>query len=128
MIEPLVTRNSEIQHGRPCLRGTRFPVESLQSILEVGGMPYLRNQFSSLDGWPDEDLERAATYPRLHDTIGIGGLPVPDWCIDLSDDGSFQVVGFFVPEHAPSIIAAIQQAADVIIAWSVACDEWEPQR
>lgn len=124
MSESLVTRQPDTQAGRPCLRGTRFPVHAVQQGITYGGMAFVRGQYPALNDWTDEQLLVITTYPRLEDFIpGFDRDSAVDMQVD--DDGSFSVDGWFRPEGAPELIAAIQRATGAIVAWKAACDEWE---
>lgn len=129
MSEPLVTRNPEVQGGQPCLRGTRFPVSSLQSWFDAGGIPYVRRNFSVLEDWSDERLTEAVTYPRLVSSLSIGTMDVSEYSseysIDLYTDGSFQINGWFRFEDVPALVIAIQDASRRITDWLDECRVWE---
>lgn len=124
MSEPLVTRNPEIQRGQPCLRGTRFPVSQLQDAMANGGIQLVRRQYSVLDEWSYDDLNRAATYPRLVCRFAVEGMD-DEFHVTAYTDGCFHAESWYTPEETPALIAAIQQAANAITAWRDACDEWE---
>lgn len=125
MSEPLVTRQND--HGVPYLRGTGLRVSAIQAWADAGHtVADIRYQYQRVIGqWPDADIATALTYPRIGQTV-YPGAPVK---VVVDDDGAIELEGWFRGDDVPVVIAAIQEAADLVADWEQACREWEgPQR
>ena len=61
LIEKHITVNAEVQHGKPCFRGTRIPVYVVLELLE-GGVP--ASEIIGQDYYPDLNMHhvRAALH------------------------------------------------------------------
>ena len=115
---PLVERNED---GIPRLRGTGLSPSDLQAYEDAGyTATNLRHRWSSLADWPVADIETAMTYPRVAMEI-----KTTNYTVTVDGIGSIVIDGWFDPSSIPAVIAALQQAQEIVAAWTVACSEWE---
>lgn len=79
LLEKYVSVDSQIQHGKPCFRGTRIPVYIVLELLEGGVSP---QEIVGPDYYPDLTLDHvkaalhfAAQYAKNQEYLVLGPSP-----------------------------------------------------